>query len=177
MCCVVVLLCVRCDVWCGALRGLAWPGLAWPGLARRGVARCDSVWFGVVRCGSVRFGLNRLGLACGVLCCVCCVWLVAGGLWFWLWLRFHPRANDHDKTINDNGFWTHGQTTFKPQKTTVIPQKHCQTTKNTVTAVPSFSVTGGGEVGCAICLSTTRVGIFISIDIFMTTVQVSNRTE
>ena len=93
-------------------------------------------WPGVAWIGLVRLGVVR--------CCVSCVvfgwWLVAGGV-------------------------NHVQTHPHPKKTTVIPQKHCQTTKNTVTTVPSFSFACGGEVGWAVSLSTTRVGIFISIDI------------
>ena len=154
---------------------LAWPGVAWRGVAWLGLAWLGLARLGEVRFGSTQFGLNRLGLWCVVLC-VCCVWLVLVVCGFGC--GNHPRANDHDTTTNDNGFWTHGQTTFKPQKTTVISQKTLSNHKKPRSQLcHRFSVTCDGEVSGAISLSTTRVGIFISIDIFMTTVQVSNRTE
>ena len=48
----------------------------------------------------------------------CGLWLVvlACGVQFWLWLGYLPGTNDHDKKTNGNGFWTHGQTTVKPQR-------------------------------------------------------------
>ena len=59
------------------------------------------------------------------------VWLVAGGLWrvvCGLWLGNIPGADDRDKTTNCNSFWTHGQNTVKPQKTTVKPKRLSEAT-------------------------------------------------